>query len=310
MKTLNRILLSSTLFALLALFIILSLVVGIVYILSTSSQGTGFEWMEGDVVHAGQILEEAGTSDWKKLNDSLAEYGYNLYVQNSGGLVFSSLSVEQEAISYNLKRLNLDGRLLIGTVDNMSIAAKMNGVYSMYAIKGVPLEDDFWSGFMYPFIMICVVISAIILTLSHLFTRKMAWRVLRPLNALTRGANRIENGDFSQPIDYDGNDEFAHVCAAFNHMQEYLLKERQKNAAYETARTDMIAGISHDLRTPLTSVKGYIKGLRDGVANTPEKQEQYLSIAYQKACDMAVLLEKLFFFSKLETGNLPLSFKS
>jgi len=79
----------------------------------------------------------------------------------------------------------------------------------------------------------------------------------------------------------------------------------EKSAKYEKARTEMISGISHDLRTPLTSVKGFIKGMIDGVANTPEKREQYLKISYQKACDMETLLQKLFFFSKLETGNMP-----
>lgn len=64
--------------------------------------------------------------------------------------------------------------------------------------------------------------------------------------------------------------------------------------------------MSHDLRTPLTSIKGYIKGVKDGVANTPQKQEQYLDIAYQKACAMDVLLRKLSDFSKLETGNMPM----
>ena len=67
-----------------------------------------------------------------------------------------------------------------------------------------------------------------------------------------------------------------------------------------------MAGISHDLRTPLTSVKGYLKGMRDGVANTPEKREQYLEVAYRKSCEMERLLQRLFYFSKLETGNLPL----
>ena len=146
----------------------------------------------------------------------------------------------------------------------------------------------------------------VILLLNTLFTRYQVKKLLQPVDALTRAAGRVEAGDFTQAIDYAGRDEFSSVCAAFNRMQEHLLEEQKKNAAYEQARTDLVAGISHDLRTPLTSVKGYIKGLRDGVAQTPERQRQYLEVAYRKACDMDILLQRLFYFSRLETGNLPM----
>ena len=146
----------------------------------------------------------------------------------------------------------------------------------------------------------------VVLLLNTLFTRYQVRKLLQPVDALTRAAERVEAGDFTQAIDYRGEDEFSAVCAAFNRMQEHLSEEQRKNASYERARTDLVAGISHDLRTPLTSVKGYIKGLRDGVAQTPERQRQYLEVAYRKACDMDVLLQRLFYFSRLETGNLPL----
>jgi len=146
----------------------------------------------------------------------------------------------------------------------------------------------------------------VIVLLNLLFTRYQVRKLLQPVDTLTQAARRVEAGDFTQPVDYRGRDEFSSVCAAFNRMQEHLLAERERGAAYERARTDLVAGISHDLRTPLTSVKGYIKGLRDGVAQTPERQRQYLEIAYRKACSMDVLLQRLFYFSRLETGNLPL----
>ena len=112
----------------------------------------------------------------------------------------------------------------------------------------------------------------------------------------------MERGDLSTPLDCKGPDEFSSVYAAFEHMRRHLLEEQKKNARYEQARTDLVAGISHDLRTPLTSVKGYIKGMRDGVANTPEKREQYLDIILEESDRMAHLVGSLLELSRLEAG--------
>lgn len=93
---------------------------------------------------------------------------------------------------------------------------------------------------------------------SVVFARYQLRQIMRPVNALTAGAKRVEQGDLSTPVAYQGRDEFTSVCAAFDQMQRHLLEEREKNAAYERARTDLVAGISHDLRTPLTSMKGKV----------------------------------------------------
>ena len=77
---------------------------------------------------------------------------------------------------------------------------------------------------------------------------------------------------------------------------------------YEEDRKQLVVGISHDLRTPLTAIKGYVEGLIDGIANTPEKQRKYLNTIYTKACDMDILVDRLLLFSKLDTGNFPFKF--
>jgi len=306
MKIINRIFVSSTLLVFLSLVSLLT-VISIIFLLSPGDPGK--ELLDKDIFHAGAILDrfDASTRDWDSLNALLSVHGYKLLVLENDNVVFSTLSDSQGSIINSLKPMKLEQNTLAGRVQEMTFAAVADGAYSIFAVGGRENNASVRDGFMQWFLIFCLMFITIILLLSQLFTRKMVWRILRPLNALSDGAKRIENGDLSKPVVYTGKDEFASVCTAFNHMQEHLLKEREKTAAYERARMDLITGISHDLRTPLTSVKGYIKGLSDGVANTPEKREQYLSVAYKKACDMDVLLEKLFYFSNLETGNLPLS---
>lgn len=133
---------------------------------------------------------------------------------------------------------------------------------------------------------------------------------MEPLDALAEGADRIRKNDLSQEIAYSGELEFEKVCAAFNDMQVSILAEQEKNQKYEKARTDMIAGISHDLRTPLTAMKGTIKGLLDGVASTPEQQKKFLQAAYRRTGDMDMLLNQLLYLSRMETGNMPISMQT
>ena len=116
--------------------------------------------------------------------------------------------------------------------------------------------------------ILCIIVLVMI---SQLFTKNLTDRIMEPLDALAEGAKRIKENDLTQDIAYVGELEFENVCAAFNDMQESILAAQEKNRKYEKARTDMIAGISHDLRTPLTAMKGTIKGLMDGVVSEPKQ---------------------------------------
>lgn len=131
--------------------------------------------------------------------------------------------------------------------------------------------------------ILCIIVLVMI---SQLFTKNLTNRIMEPLDALAEGAKRIKENDLTQDIAYVGELEFENVCAAFNDMQESILAAQEKNRKYEKARTDMIAGISHDLRTPLTAMKGTIKGLMDGVVSEPKQQKKFLQAAYRRTEDM------------------------
>ena len=155
--------------------------------------------------------------------------------------------------------------------------------------------------------ILCIIVLLIV---SQFFTKNLTDHIMEPLDALAEGAKRIKKNDLSQDIAYTGDLEFENVCAAFNDMQASILAEQEKNRRYEKARTDMIAGISHDLRTPLTAMKGTIKGLIDGVASTPEQQKKFLQVAYRRTGDMDMLLNQLLYLSRMETGNMPISMQN
>lgn len=141
---------------------------------------------------------------------------------------------------------------------------------------------------------------------SQLFTRWLTWKIMKPLDELGQGAKRIRENNLSKRINYRGDTEFEEICDAFNAMQIHLREEQETNRKYEKARTEMIAGISHDLRTPLTAIRGSIKGILDGVVQEEDRQKKFLETAYRRTGDMDVLLNQLFYLSKLETGNMPL----
>lgn len=155
--------------------------------------------------------------------------------------------------------------------------------------------------------ILCIIVLVLI---SQLFTKNLTDHIMEPLDTLAEGAKRIKENDLTQDIAYTGELEFENVCAVFNDMQESILAEQEKNRKYEKARTDMIAGISHDLRTPLTAMKGTIKGLIDGVASTPEQQKKFLQAAYRRTGDMDMLLNQLLYLSRMETGNMPISMQT
>ena len=141
---------------------------------------------------------------------------------------------------------------------------------------------------------------------NNYYTLRMTKRIIKPLEPLSEGVRQIHGSNFSYRINYQNNDEFRPICDAFNEMAAKLETSAAQQKKNETNRRELIAGISHDLRTPLTSIKGYIEGIETGVASTTEMKEKYLSIIKNKAANMEHIIEQLFLFSKLDMDEFPL----
>ncbi len=133
--------------------------------------------------------------------------------------------------------------------------------------------------------------------------------ILKPLNILRIGMNQIKEGDLDYSVETGTGDEIGQLCEDFEEMRIRLKEQVDSRLQYEEDIKELISNISHDLKTPLTAIKGYSEGLMDGVADTPEKQEKYLKTIFTKANDISILVDELAFYAKIDCNTVPYSFK-
>ena len=181
-----------------------------------------------------------------------------------------------------------------------------NDDYDVHDISARNAAQDFSSvAFGKTGLMILMVISIFIIatTALSIITSKT---ITKPIRKLADGANEISRGNLDYNIDYESTNEIGTTVKAFNHMTKRLRESLENQAKIEQSRKEMIAGAAHDLRTPLTSVKGYVEGLMDGIASTPEMQNRYLKTIYSSTLAMENMLDDLLTISRLELGRIQL----
>ena len=194
--------------------------------------------------------------------------------------------------SYNLNNSedieNMDGDLPVeDATENASgiVPEFRNFLYDMAAI-----------------IIIILVVTAAIL---------MLWiyaGISVPLNKLRNATHKIAEGNLNFTMEVTGEDEISDLCRDFEEMRKRLLESTEQKLEYDQESKELISNISHDLKTPLTAIKGYVEGIMDGVADTPEKMDRYIRTIYNKTNDMDRLINELNFYSKIEANRIPYTF--
>jgi len=206
-------------------------------------------------------------------------------------------------------------RIITITLGSLSLATFLvRKMFSRYlAVNPETIErfHDFQNGDilitipLFVFILFIIVVSLV----NNFLTHRMSQHIIKPLQPLSDGVQQITDKNFKYRIDYRNEDEFRPVCDAFNEMAAKLETSAAQREKDEANRRELIAGISHDLRTPLTSIRGYVEGIETGVASTPQMREKYLAIIKSKANDMEHIIEQLFLFSKLDMDEFPITMR-
>lgn len=132
--------------------------------------------------------------------------------------------------------------------------------------------------------------------------------IIRPLKKLEAATVKIQQGNLDFTIEAEGSDEISELCASFEEMRKRLKESSEQQMTSERENKELISNIAHDLKTPITAVKGYSEGLLDGVADTPEKRDKYLRTINSKANEMDALLNELTLYAKIDTNRIPYNF--
>ena len=142
-----------------------------------------------------------------------------------------------------------------------------------------------------------------------IFTTWIYRSVVQPIKELRLATEKIKSGNLDFLVTAASNDEMGQLCTDFEKMRQRLKESAEEKIRFDNENRELISNISHDLKTPITSIKGYVEGIMDGVADTPEKMERYLKTVYNKANDMQRLIDELTFYSKIDTNRIPYNFR-
>ena len=140
---------------------------------------------------------------------------------------------------------------------------------------------------------------------TNLYLTKHLFRhIQKPLDILVSGVKRIQEGNLDAPIGDVVPDEFKPACDAVDEMAARL-KTSLEAQSRQQQKQELIAGMSHDLKSPLTSIRAYTEGLLDGVAKDEQTQARYLQTIYAKETELETLVNRLFSFAKLDLSEAP-----
>ena len=154
-----------------------------------------------------------------------------------------------------------------------------------------------------------ILTATIILVFTALSVGLWIYRSIAvPLVKLKKATKNIKEGNLDFVLEVEGNDEFSQLCQDFEEMRKRLKESTEEKILMDKENKELISNISHDLKTPITAVKGYVEGIMDGVADSPEKMDRYVRTIYNKTNEMDHLINELTFYSKIDTNRIPYTF--
>ena len=219
----------------------------------------------------------------RNIFDKLPQYGDAGDLSEDSGYYYNALSKYVKQIDFTFRD---------GAQGSAFVVTKVNSLISREL-----LIDMF------------IAILLILLFTSLMLTQWIRKGVFHPINELNVAMKNIKEGNYDYMLQTDAKGEIGDLYRNYEHMRLRLKESVEESARNEQKNRELVSNISHDLKTPITAIKGYVEGIMDGVADTPEKQDKYLRTIYNKANDMQKLINELTTYSNVENNRIPYNFR-
>lgn len=174
---------------------------------------------------------------------------------------------------------------------------------SLFIVTRVNILGSKWL-----YIDMIIAITIIMLLTSLMLVLSIHKSIFRPIKDLGIGMHEIAEGNFDHTLNCEEKGEMGSLFKNYEQMRLRLKESIAEKVDNESKSKELITNISHDLKTPITSIKGYVEGIMDGVADTPEKMDKYIKTIYNKANDMDRLINELTIYSGIDSNRIPYNF--
>ena len=258
-----------------------------------------------------EVVEEE--SFQKGLQEQLAGIKGELLMIKGERVIFSSQDFSKIDVAKCLEAGNMKGRsepVVIGTVSYtvqlIDLKFKDGSQGSVLLLAPVDRSATNLTSFL---VLIGVTFVLTFMLSNIVVSYQLSRSILKPLHNLQGAAAEISRGNLDHPIVEEGDQEIKALCRDLELMRIKLKDSVYTQLKYEDNRKMLISSISHDLKTPVTSIKGYVEGILDGIANTPDKTERYLKTIALKAHQVDQMIDDLLLYAKLDLNQIPFDFE-
>ena len=249
------------------------------------------------------------------INKKLLERDSYIIVRVDNNIIYSGSKKDISELTdslpkYGTSSSNIDVGIYIGgKLDTLAKQLDFTYNSSKCSIFIITPIQTFTPGVKLLLTEVIISIFLILVFTSLILTMWIYKGIINPLQNLKAATKNIKDGNLDFTIETDIDDEIGELCNDFEEMRQRLKISAEEKVEYDRENRELISNISHDLKTPITAVKGYVEGIMDGVADTPEKMDKYIRTIYNKANEMDSLINELTFYSKIDTNRIPYTFK-